>query len=299
MLTIFSIPKPFTGLAAVQQRNAIQSWLHLTPECQIILCGSDPSVVAAASELGVESMPEIRSNEFGTPFLDSVFSQAFARARFPLLCYVNSDIILMDSFTEAIARIKLDKFLAVGQRTDLDLTELIDFEDPFWHSKLLELSAAKGELHSSFGIDYFVFTRNSNLQNLPPFLVGRPRWDNWFIYNARKLKTPIVDLTPVCQVIHQNHNYAHIPQWKGKFWSGPETEQNSELYKELVGDTDHHCNTKDATHVLTKTRLKPALARGYLYQRLQTSALLHPFLRPLAKLVKAFYLNKQRNHEKN
>lgn len=293
MLTIFSIPKPFTDLAAVQQRNAVQSWLRLTPKCQIILCGDDPSVIAASLELAVESIPEIRSNEFGTPFLDSVFSQANAQARFPFLCYVNSDIILMESFTEAIARIKLNKFLAVGQRTDLDFTELIDFKDPLWRSKLLELSAAKGELHSSFGIDYFVFSRNSSLHNLPPFLVGRPRWDNWFIYNARKLKTPIVDLTTVCQVIHQNHSYAHIPQWKGKSWSGPEAERNSELYKQLIGDTDHHCNTKDATHVLTKTDLKPALARGYLYQRLQTSALLHPFLQPLASLVKSIYLHKQ------
>lgn len=291
MLTLFSIPKPFAGLAAVQQRNAIKSWLCLSPACQIILCGDDPSVIAAASELGVESMPTVRCSEFGTPYLDSVFRQACAKARFPLLCYVNSDIILMDSFTDAIARIKLGKFLAVGQRTDLDISEPINFEDPFWGSKLLEESSARGELHSSFGIDYFAFTRNSNLHLLPPFLVGRPRWDNWFIYNARKLKTPIVDITPVCQVIHQNHNYAHIPQWKGKSWNGPETERNSELYKSLVGKTDHHCNTKDATHILTKNGLKPALTRGYLYQQLQTSALMKPILRPLARLVRALYLH--------
>ncbi|HHU08318.1 MAG TPA: hypothetical protein GXZ59_08260 [Clostridiaceae bacterium] len=291
MLTFFTIPKSFKDLADVQQRNAIQSWLRLTPECQIILCGDDPSVIEAASELGVESMPAIRSNEFGTPFLDSVFSQAYEQAKYSVLCYVNSDIILMESFTEAIARIKLNKFLAVGQRTDLDLTEPIDFEEPSWHSKVMELSAAKGELHSSFGIDYFVFSKNSNLHKLPPFLVGRPRWDNWFIYNARKLKTPIVDLTPVCQVIHQNHNYAHIPQWKGKSWNGPESEYNNKLYHQLFGNQKHICNTKDATNVLTDAGLKPAFTRGYLYQRLQTSALLHPILRPLARMVRSLYLH--------
>lgn len=293
MLTIFTVPKPFIGLADVQQRNAIQSWLRLTPKCQIILYGDDPSVITAASELGVESMSTIKSNEFGTPFLDSVFSNVYAQAKFPLLCYVNSDIILMNSFTDAIARIKLKKYLAIGQRTNLNLIDPINFDDPFWCSRLLDLSTTNGVLYTSFGIDYFVFTGNSNLHILPPFLVGRPLWDNWFIYNARKSNVPIVDMTPVCLIIHQKHDYAHIPQWKGKSWDGPESDWNKNLYTKLVGNASHLYNTKDASHVLKKKGLRLALNRAYLYQRLQTSAVLNPILRPIAHLVKSIYLHIQ------
>jgi hypothetical protein len=50
MLTIFTIPKPFRGHIEVIQRNAIESWLRLRPQCEIILCGDDPGVAEAASE---------------------------------------------------------------------------------------------------------------------------------------------------------------------------------------------------------------------------------------------------------
>ena len=295
MLTIFSIPKPFKGLAAIQQKNAIRSWLMLVPKCQVILCGDDPSVIDAATELGVESIPSIRCNEFGTPFLDSAFWSSYEQARFPLLCYVNSDIILLMSIIKAIARIRLNRFLAIGQRTNLDLTEPIDFEDAAWSSKLLNQSNSNGQLLSGFFLDYFIFTKNSNLHFLPPFLVGRPRWDNWLILNARILKTPIIDLTPVCQVIHQNHNYAHIPQWKGNSWNGPESEYNNGLYTQLIGKQKHLCNTKDSNYLLTQTFLFPALGPDYLFQRLQTSAILKPMLRPLARTVKSLYLRRYRS----
>lgn len=294
MLTIISIPKPFAGLAAVQQRNAIQSWLHLQPESQIILFGDDPSVIAAASELGVESTTGIKCNEFGTPYLDSVFSKAYSLAKWPILCYVNSDIILMDDLTEALATIKLKKYLAVGQRTNLDFTDAIDFSELGWQACLLELCAKTGELYTNMGIDYFIFPKTSDLHLLPPFLVGRPSWDNWFIFNALKLRVPIIDLTRVCQVIHQNHSYAHIPHGRGNSWGGPESVRNKELYHQIVGNK-YLFNISDATHVLTQNGLSPVVSATDLFHRLQTSAIYKPTLRPLAKLVKALYLQTHRS----
>ena len=41
MLTILSTPKAFTGLFAVIQRNAIESWTKLEPRPEIILFGRD------------------------------------------------------------------------------------------------------------------------------------------------------------------------------------------------------------------------------------------------------------------
>ena len=41
--------------------------------------------------------------------------------------------------------------------------------------------------------------------------VGRAGWDNWMIYEARRRKWPCVDATPSIQIIHQSHDYSHLP----------------------------------------------------------------------------------------
>ena len=75
MLTIFTIPKPFIGHIGVIQRNAIISWLHLVPECEIILFGDEPGIQEITQEFGIMHVPEIRKTRYGTPFLDDVFSR--------------------------------------------------------------------------------------------------------------------------------------------------------------------------------------------------------------------------------
>ena len=41
MLTVFSCPKSFLGPIRLIQRNAIQSWLNLGPEVEVVLMGDD------------------------------------------------------------------------------------------------------------------------------------------------------------------------------------------------------------------------------------------------------------------
>jgi len=292
LITIFSVPKPFNNSTADIQINAIQSWQRLEPTPEIILCGDDPSVIEVAREQGVNSMTSLKYSSLGTPLLNSVFSKVHAVARYPILCYLNTDIIFFQDLVESVQKIHLSRYLAVGQRTDLDLVGTWDFSVPNWQTELQALSKTNGKLHSIFGIDYFIFTANSGLHILPPFIVGRPRWDNWFIFNARKNGVPVVDITGVNSVIHQNHDYAHIPDWKGQGWSGPETDHNSQLYNQLIGAYVHHCNIQDATHILTPQRLQPAISKNYLFNRLQTTAMYKPILRPFAKLIKDLYIKK-------
>jgi hypothetical protein len=280
MITFFTIPKPFIGLAAIQQRNALESWKCLQTPCEVILCGNDPSVSDMASSLGFNNIEDIEVNEYGTPFLSSVFERVYEIARNEILCFINSDIILFDQFIDTIKRIKFNRYLAVGQRTDLDLSTPIDFASKQWQSDLLLLVKSNGILHKAYGMDYFAFTKNSKLQEIPPFLVGRPSWDNWFIYNALKRHVPVVDLTQACLVVHQNHDYSHIPLWEGKKWGGPEASYNIELYRELVGDLNV-LSIKDSTHILQSEFVKLSFGRNTVRHFFQTRALLHPALRHL------------------
>ncbi len=44
---------------------------------------------------------------------------------------------------------------------------------------------------------------------MKPLVVGRPGWDLWMIYDARKKGYQVIDLSMVYKVYHQNHDYSH------------------------------------------------------------------------------------------
>ncbi len=250
MLTIFSVPKPFEGHIGVIQRNAIRSWLGLRPRCEVVLVGEEPGTQAVAGELGVRHIPQIRCSEYGTPFLDDVFARAADGARFDLLCYVNADIILPSTFLGCIQRVPFSKFLMVGQRVDVDIPEEIDLEDPAERARAEDRIRESGVLHPPGGSDYFVFPKGS-LGTLPPFVVGRPGWDNWMIFRATQLGVPVVDASECSLVAHQNHGYQHVPGSAGGY-EGPEADYN----RGLMGSWDEFMTPQYAGWRLTGERLK-------------------------------------------
>src|SRR5260370_32270721 len=137
MLTVFSIPKPFVGHIGVIQRNALGSWMRLGEGVQVILHGDDAGVAEAAREAGAEHAPDIERTEYGTPLVNSAFATAARTARYPLLCYVNADIMFTDELTCAAASIRKRNFLMVGRRWNVNISEPWDFSDPQWREKLL------------------------------------------------------------------------------------------------------------------------------------------------------------------
>lgn len=229
MLTVFSIPKPFQGHIGVIQRNALASWSCLEPSCQIILFGDDAGVGDAAKEYGAEWVPDIKRNEYGTPLLNEAFREAAERAHFDLLCYVNADIILLDDLPQAIACIPFEHFLAAGRRWNIDHPEPLNVSEADWSRRLREQVIREGEQDSPRAIDYFVFHRDIQF-TIHSFAVGRPGWDNWLLYRARQLRLPLIDVTDSTMVVHQNHDYRHVPQGTGDRWEGPEADANRNLF---------------------------------------------------------------------
>lgn len=272
MLTLFCVPKPFRGHIKIIQNNALASWRRLHPDCEIIICGSEEGCGEAARTIGALHLEDIEYNEFGTPLLNSVFETVARHGRHRFLCYVNSDIILLEDFVRAVKRIRFRDFLMAGQRWDVDVRTPLDFESPHW-SRLLGAEARTiGALHPPDGSDYFVFSRETGLAELPPFAVGRPGWDNWFLYRARILGVPVVDATEVTTVIHQNHDYAHVAQGREKSYNGPEGDRNAEL----LGGEERRFSLNDATHRLTRKALVPALLPRHILRRRQTLTMLSP-----------------------
>lgn len=277
MLTIFTIPKSFSGHIGVIQRNAIRSWEALRPACEVILFGDDEGVAETAHEMGLRHIGAMPCTEYGTPFLDAAFARVERESAFPVLCYVNSDIIVPESFVVDLRSVTLPTFLIVGQRIDAEVDWDVDFSDENAVSALWAQAHQHARLHQARGSDYFVYPKGS-LGALPPFAVGRPGWDNWMIFRARQLGVPVVDATGLLQVMHQNHSYGHVPAATGGLWEGPEAEGN----RSLMAEAGLRFSSRYATWDLTRNGL--ARRRWWSWDRgvaLHTAATLHPWSKPL------------------
>lgn len=228
-LTIFTAPKPFTNphIALIQQ-NAIRSWVALGPQVEVIVLGEEDGLADFAAECGVLHLPQVKRNSSGTPLVSDMFSLARKHSNSPLLACVNADILLMPDFVQGALAVasQAKRFLAVGQRWDLDVREPLDFSAG-WPERLSDRAVTDGRLHRASGSDYFVFPRDC-FEDMPAFAIGRAGWDNWMIYAGRKNGWPVVDATPSIMIIHQNHDYSHLPGGQPHYRL-PETYENVRL----------------------------------------------------------------------
>jgi hypothetical protein len=259
LLTLFTIPKAFDGVTAIQQRNAIQSWQRLGDAIEVVLIGDDPGTADAARDLGVRHIPNVERNDYGTPLVDSVFRLGIAASTSRLVCYVNADIILMSDFTEAIRRVGFDRFLICGRRWDFDLDAPLDFSSADWETELGETVRSKGKLHAATGVDYFAFSRGL-FDSVPAFSIGRTMWDNWLLFHVRAQGVPLIDATEGIMAIHQTHHYKHVTGGIEGVWSGPEAMRNQALAAEMLVPF----TIEDATLRLSRDGISPNFSRAHL-----------------------------------
>jgi hypothetical protein len=218
-LTIFTAPKPFTNPHInIIQRNAIQSWLHLE-DVVVMLIGNEPGIGEVAHEFGVLHVPQVDRDDKGVPTVKSVMAVGHTFSTSPLLCYANADMILMSDMVRAVRQVAAQEkdFLMVGQRWDLDLPEPLDFSGD-WEARLRAELARRGEFYTPWGIDYFVFPRHL-YNEVPNFTIGRPAWDNWMVFHASTSWGAAIDATRSVTVVHQVHDYSHLPGNKPPYGS--------------------------------------------------------------------------------
>ena len=249
MFTFFSTPKPFRGHIDVIQRNAIQSWMRVRADAEVILFGDDEGAAEVAREFGIRHVPQVERNEFGTKYLASIFDRANELARYELLCYVNCDIVLTEDFGAALERVAAwsRKFLMVGRRWDTDITAPLDFAQRDWSARARQQALAANRPRSSEWIDYFAFSRGLYVGNTLGFVIGRPGWDNWLVWYARRAGASVVNASEVVVAVHQNHDYAYHPGGEQGVWHGEEAQQN---YALLEGNR-RFATMENATHRLT------------------------------------------------
>jgi hypothetical protein len=243
VITVFSIPKPFDGHVGAIQHNALASWSALGG-VQVVLVGDEVGVADAARAAGADHVGDVATNEHGTPRLDDAFRRVEEIARHPLRCFINADVVLIDDFVPAIRAVHAPRFLVVGETIDVAVTERLDLARPGVRDELARRAHGEGRSRGATAIDYFVFTPHL-FDPIPPFAVGRARFDNWLVWRARQ-RGVVVDATRAVLAVHQRHEYAHVAGGQAEAHFGPEAKRNLEL----AGGKSRLYTIYDASHRL-------------------------------------------------
>jgi len=252
LLTLFTAPKPFTDPhIRLIQRNMLRNWLALGEEVEVVVIGDEPGIAEECHQLGIRHLPDARRNDRGTPLISSIFELARGVNASPFLAYANADILFLPDLLDTVHTLakEQDHFLGVGQRWDVDVTTPIDFHAG-WEDNLTDLVQREGILHGQTGSDYFLYPRTC-FREIPDFAVGRAGWDNWMIYRARWQGWLVIDLSEAVTVVHQNHDYDHLPGGVVHYHQ-PETTVNVRL----GGGRRTIFTLQDATHILGQDGLK-------------------------------------------
>ncbi len=256
MITFLSSPKPFKGRSLHIQTKAIRSWLSLDSEIEVILYGKSEGSEKFASELGIKCVPDIETNEFGTPLFGAIAEHAASHARHDHQVYVNCDILFTPELLSSVKKIPFSQFLIIGQR--VDLAEGVDWDTEMsdWHDQFVSfVNSGKISLHPAGGSDYFGFRRGL-WQELPPVAIGRGGYDNALISFCREKRVPVIDATLSVLAFHQFHDYGHLSGGKKNVFNGTEAERNDAIYKGPFKLTQN-----DATWRLNPNGLKRAMDR--------------------------------------
>lgn len=258
MITMFSTPKAFAGHIDIIQRNAIRSWQRLHPEIEIILAGDDAGAAEVCQELGIRHVKNVAKNRYGTKYLASIYDQVHEIARHRILCHVNCDIVLMSDFAKAAQTVagNSERFLMAGRRWDVDVREPLDFARAGWEEELRGLARKTNRPRPAQWIDYFVFPKGLYYKQIPPFVVGRPGWDNWLLWYPLSLKAPVIDASREVLAVHQNHDYSYHPEGEQGVWYGEEAQENYRLHQ------GKYATLGNATHVLRGGRLEKNYKAG-------------------------------------
>lgn len=232
-LTIFAIPKPFTGIVSTIQENAIASWASLQPHAEIFLFGDedDQRLQHVARDYGATVLP-VRINKFGTPLVNDAIQQVKKIASGQVLCYTNGDMVFgpeLLQVTNDLHDQEIADWVGIGQRVELDVNEAVPMDSSAAVNKFFDRARRDGRVSSIVCKEFFVFPIHL-FDAVPDFAVGRGNWDNWMVSHAKSDNVPIVDLTPVLPAIHQNHDYSHVPGGrKSAYYAGEEARENQRL----------------------------------------------------------------------
>ena len=258
MLTIYTWPKSFEDPhIALIQRNAVRSWLLLTPKPAIFVFGEASGVAEYCAEFGLTHLKNSPENPIevidGTVRLRDMATRVEEVSKTQCYCFINADIVLTSSLMRALPKIaaRFDRFLLGASPWDVNVRETLAFE-PGWEQALKQRAVEEDGLRRHFAADFFLYPRGF-LARAPEVLIGRWYVDNGVMWFTRKIGAALVDGTSGIFTVHQNHDYKHL----GKHAFDPSNTAGAHWNLNAIGGWKHNYSWNYATDHYTPDGIRP------------------------------------------
>lgn len=217
-----TIPRSFKAPFLIPQENCLNAIKKYNHNSQIILYSDDDGVDDYAKRHGY-IIPKNIKKIGHLPLVNEAIS--FAAEKFPnyKICFINSDILVLNSLTDILQLIKnknVCEYLLVCRRTEVIVNTLLTYDE---FNDVINNHKKNNKPGRDTAMDFFLFdSRIVKKINMPDFPVGRPGWDNWLAARARILNIPLIDISDVIIIAHQDHVQMHDKNsWSVKWniWS--------------------------------------------------------------------------------
>ncbi|CAN6447798.1 unnamed protein product [Victoria cruziana] len=199
-VTIFSSPRPFSGIVGHRQLLALHSWLALSPEVQVVLFAQNTSMLPPIRNLGsrVSIETAIDFTFLGAPFFHVMVARARASGS-SISVLIDSETLLLPSFISALNYVySLDhNWLLVARHHHI--SQLKFYLDDLSHqwvwtagrkirTEKLEEFLVHNWQQSNYGGRWLWAWNTGNLPLhagvLPPFLYGKGYCNEWLMHEA-------------------------------------------------------------------------------------------------------------------
>ena len=205
LLTLFTT-WVYSSDKALVHNLTMRNWVSLRPFIMPVVFTNDSETAEKCSEQGWDVLPVRVEAADGVPVLKHMYHDIMSVYNTTFYAYSNSDILYTDTLIETLASLinsslDLEKpTLIVGKRTNVKF--LTEHEGSSWEN-LTAVSKTRGHIFASNAEDYFITTRVYPWEVIPDLVVGRRAYDNWLVFQARKKKHTVVDVTKTVLAVHQ------------------------------------------------------------------------------------------------
>ena len=227
LLTIFTTFKDSKGSNATHHafahRLVVANWASFIPQIRPVLFASDlnSELSTLAKDSGWDVLPMARVNSHKTPFLKDMYHEIFNRSNSTFYGFANGDLLFDNSLirTMIVVRENMNSIqnnvLMVGQRTNVVVYNYSSAAaSEFTDLNLKNLSKTRGRFDCACAIDYFFLSRPTNSLRWNEFadvVIGRARYDNYFLAQAINHGVHTIDVTRTCLAVHVSRNGSSGP----------------------------------------------------------------------------------------
>ncbi|KAH3774837.1 hypothetical protein DPMN_176230 [Dreissena polymorpha] len=202
----------FTSWNTNPEKNLVHkltllNWLSLHPYVIPVVFTNQSSIINECNQVGVTVLPLSGVAADGIPVLKYMYRDVINLFNTSFYAFSNSDILFTQLLVHTLAQIinsiteDINKpVLIVGRRTNVNNVAL---EEGLYWENITRISKSRGQLFTGWAEDYFITTPSYPWNEVPEVVIGRRAYDNWLVYNARKMKYNVIDATNTILAVHQ------------------------------------------------------------------------------------------------